>query len=650
MRFTPFPERYLETKDGPLDRTARSLHGMIGKRLIARRAALRRRTHDVMMLEGEIAALALPAITAAAAALRQKLRRRTPDPKAIAKAFALVREATWRQFGFRHNPSQLMGGFALLDGRMVEMSTGEGKTVTALLAAIVQALAGRKVHVITANEYLAQRDRDELAPIFRLFNVSVGMVRPDSSREERRAAYACDVTYCTAKDVVFDYLRDRIALGRRRKRAEWLVGRAFGDAPDDCVLHGLDCAIIDEADSTLIDEARTPLIISRSADDAVPEEVYVTMLEFAGGLHPHEDFTTETAARRIELTDQGRAQLEAVAERLPAPWSALNACEHLTLQALHALHLFIRDVHYFVHDDKIQIIDDFTGRAMPDRTWSLGLHQFVEVKEGLPTSEEQRTAAQLTFQRFFPRYRRLAGMSGTVFEVAGEVSRVYYLLTIRIPKAKPSGLRRRATRLFPNEAAKWEAVAEQATQLSISENRPVLIGTRSVAASERVSAALAMRGQPHEVLSARQNSDEAMRVRMAGEAGRITIATNIAGRGTDIPVSDQVDLRGGLHVILTEFNESRRIDRQLYGRTARKGQTGSCEAIVSLEDDLFERYLPPMLKKALKLLPQAILARLGDALRHLAQARAERRSATLRRVAQEADRRHHQSLAFAGRE
>lgn len=650
LRFTPFPERYLETKDGPLDRAARSLEGVIAARLLARRAALRRRAHAVMLLEGEIAALDLAAMTAAAAALRQPLRGRTPDPFAITKAFALVREATWRQFGFRHNPSQLMGGFALLDGRMVEMSTGEGKTVTALLAATVQALAGRKVHVITANEYLAERDRDELAPIFHLFDVSVGLVRPDSSREDRRAAYGCDVTYCTAKDVVFDYLRDRLALGRRRKRAEWLVGRAFGDTPDDCVLRGLDCAIIDEADSTLIDEARMPLIISGSVDDAVPEEIYAMMLDFAGGLLPQEDFRIEAAARRIELTGQGRAQLDAVAERLPSPWSALKACEHLTLQALQALHLFIRDVHYFVVDDKIQIIDDFTGRAMPDRSWSLGLHQFVEVKEGLPTSAERRTAAQLTFQRFFPRYRRLAGMSGTVFEVAGEVARIYGLRTIRIPKAKPSALRRGATRLLPSEAAKWEAVAEQAAAVAIAEHRPVLIGTRSVAASERVSAALVMRGHAHEVLSARQNSDEALRVRKAGEAGRITIATNIAGRGTDIPVSDEVAARGGLHVILTEFNESRRIDRQLFGRTARKGQVGSCEAIISLEDDLFRRYLWPIIAKALQHVPQTVLVRIGDALRLMAQARAERRSAMLRRIAQEADRRHQQSLAFAGRE
>lgn len=650
MRFTPFPERRLETKDGPLDRAARSLHGIIAARFLAGRAALRSRAHAVMLLETEIAALASPAMTAAATELRQLLRGRKPDPFAITKAFALVREATWRQFGFRHHPSQLMGGFALLDGRMVEMATGEGKTVTALLAAVVQALAGRRVHVITANEYLAERDRDGLAPIFELFDISVGLIRPDSSREERRTAYACDVTYCTAKDVVFDYLRDRIALGRRRKRAEWLIGRAFGDAPDNCVLRGLDCAIIDEADNTLIDEAGLPLIISGSTDDAVPEEVYQKILVFAGGLGPQEDFRIEEAGRRVVLTDRGRAQLDAVAEWLPSPWSALKACEHLTIQALQALHLFARDVHYFVADDKVQIIDDFTGRAMPDRTWSLGLHQFIEFKEGLPTSQERRTAAQLTFQRFFPRYRHLSGMSGTVLEVAGEISRVYGLRTIRIPIAQPSGLQHRGTRLLPTETAKWAAVAERAAQLASTEKRPVLIGTRSVAASERISAALAARGQPHEVLSARQNSDEAIRVRMAGEAGRITIATNIAGRGTDIPVSDHVASMGGLHVILTEFNEARRIDRQLYGRTARKGQAGSCEAIVSLEDDLFRRYLASFLVNAGQHLPQAVLTRLGDALRQRAQTRAERRSAMLRGIAQEADRRHEQSLAFAGQE
>ncbi len=650
LRFTPFPERNLETKDGLLDRTARSLHGAIAARLLARPADLRSRAHAVMILETEMAKLALPAITAAATELRRPLRCRTPDPLAVIKAFALVREATWRQFGFRHNPSQLMGGFALLDGRMVEMATGEGKTVTALLAAVVQSLAGRRVHIITANEYLAERDRDGLAPIFDLFDISVGLIRPDSSREERRTAYACDVTYCTAKDVVFDYLRDRIALGRRRKRAEWLVGLAFGDTPDNCVLRGLDCAIIDEADSTLIDEARSPLIISGSTENPVPEEVYEKIYAFAGSLDPQEDFRIEEAARRIALTDRGRAQLDGVADCLPSPWSALKACEHLTTQALQALHLFARDVHYFVVGDKIQIIDDFTGRAMPDRTWSLGLHQFIEFKEGMAISEERRTVAQLTFQRFFPRYRRLSGMSGTVLEVAGEISRVYGLLTIRIPIARPSGLQHRGTRLLPTETAKWAAVAERAAQLAITEKRPVLIGTRSVAASERVSAALSAHGHPHDVLSARQNSDEAIRVRMAGEAGRITIATNIAGRGTDIPVSDQVESRGGLHVILTEFNESRRIDRQLYGRTARKGQAGSCEAIVSLDDDLFRRFIPTIITTAMKNMPGSVLMRLGEALRHLAQTRAERRSAMLRRIAQEADRGRDQSFAFAGQE
>ena len=591
-------------------------------------------------------------LKARAQGMRARLRRRGFTPELAGECFALVREAASRTIGQRHYETQLMVGWALLQGRLVEMATGEGKTFAATLPACTVALAGYPVHVITVNDYLADRDAREMGPLYEFLGLDVGIVVQGMSPAERRAAYACAITYCTNKELAFDYLRDRVAMATRSSRLHLALEGLRGESTrcDSLVLRGLHFGIVDEADSVFIDEARTPLILSTMTQAGEDEARCRQALAAARRLEAGEHYILERAERRAVLLDPGKDYLDDMAEE---EWDASisdREREELVTQALSALYLFNRDQHYVVVDGKVQIVDESTGRVMPDRSWERGLHQLIETKEGCELSERRETLARLTYQRLFRRYVRLSGMTGTAREVAREVQSIYRLPVVRVPLHRPLRRVYRGTRLVPTLQAKWDRVADTVARLAREERRPVLIGTRSVRASEQLSAVLSQRGIEHALLNAKQDRSEADIVAGAGQEARVTVATNMAGRGTDIRLGAGVEARGGLHVILTEYHESRRIDRQLFGRCGRQGDPGDCEAIVSLEDELFVVHAAGLLAwgRGLAGRQQATPSWLPWLLRTVAQAGAERRNRTVRMQNLKRDRQLEKLLAFSG--
>ncbi|HEX6364450.1 MAG TPA: hypothetical protein VFZ93_15945, partial [Albitalea sp.] len=596
-------------------------------------------------LAGDVARLDDAALRARARALRGCLRRDGFAPEPVAMTFALAREAASRVLGKWHYDTQVAAGWSLLEGCLVEMATGEGKTFAGTLPAIAAALAGLPVHIITVNDYLAERDAATMAPLYDFFGLQARAIVHGMSRAERRAVYACDIAYASNKELAFDYLRDRSALGDRASTLHLAVESVRGGASraDATVLRGLAFAIVDEADSVFIDEARTPLILSTMVDASAQRDACEAALRIAGRLLPDDHYTIEPGERRIRLTDEGRDKADSLDE--PADVSVFASSRERAewvQRALAAVHLHRRDQQYVVVDGKVQIVDEATGRAMPDRAWERGLHQMIEVKEGLQTTGVRETLARITYQRLFRRYLRLSGMSGTAVEVASEIGRTYGLPVVRVPLHKPSLRLDLGVRCLPDAASKWQAVADAVEREAVRAGRPVLVGTRTVKASEELSAVLHARGIEHFVLNAKQDKDEAMIVSRAGEPGRVTVATNMAGRGTDIALGDGVAGRGGLHVILTEFHESRRIDRQLYGRSARQGDPGSNEAIVALDDDLFVAQAPLVAHRLQR--QQAAGQPPGPAalalLRRAAQARADARNRDARDSTLKQDRRY----------
>lgn len=566
----------------------------------------------------------------------------------LVEAFAAVREASRRILGMRHHDVQLIGGWTLLNGMIAEMHTGEGKTLAATLAACTVAGAGAPVHVVTVNDYLASRDAEANRPLYEGLGLTVGIIGQDMTADQRREMYRRDIVYVSNKEVVFDYLKDRIALQSTR-RTQLLLRRLSGRGREATpILRGLFYGIVDEADSVLADEARTPLIISQTESESDETPLYTTALEIAARLVPTEHFVI-TTSRNLWLTAAGRAAAAAASQSRGDIWRSTLWREELIHKAVSALHCFHRDEHYIVEEGKVQIVDEFTGRVMPDRSWEQGLHQMIEVKEGCELTGKRRTLAQMTYQRFFRRYLRLSGMTGTATEITAELRRVYGLEVLRIPTHLPSKRVRLPDRCWTSDAARWSAVAERAQQLAAA-GRAVLIGTRSVQASERLASEFTGRNLSHTVLNARHDKDEAEIVALAGQPGRITIATNMAGRGTDIKLDAQVREKGGLHVILTEFNETGRIDRQLFGRCARQGDPGTIEAVVSLEDELFRRYAPRLTRLLARVygnsarVPRplaALLVRIGQRAASALNLRA--RMATLRE-----DRKLQRLLSFSG--
>jgi preprotein translocase subunit SecA len=594
-------------------------------------------------------------LLAAAAALRPRLVAQGFTPRLVAESFALIREATFRRRGLRHHAVQVLGAEAILRGRIAEMATGEGKTVTAALTAGCVALAGVQVHVITVNDYLVARDAAELTPVFEAIGLTVGVVLAGQSPAARAAAYACDIVYGSNKEMAFDYLRDRIAARGLATATRAAAARLLptGRARPAPITQGLAFALVDEADLVLIDEARTPLIISAAVGESGAEPPYAAMLSLARALEEGADYRIDRALRRVELTAAGKSRLAAAgdalaAEERPGPWSLKRAREDLATQALSALHLFHRDQHYIVVEGEARIVDEATGRVMADRKWERGLQQLVETKEGLEPSVRRETTGRLTYQQWFGRYLWFGGMSGSAAEAGRELHLVYERSVVRIPTHRRSRRRWHGLRLYGSQQAKWVAVSERCHRMA-AKGRPVLVGTRSVKDSEALSEVLAAAGISHRVLNARQDAEEAAIVAEAGEAGRVTVATAMAGRGTDIRPDSAAREAGGLHVILTGFHESGRTDRQLYGRAGRQGDPGSAEAIVAVDDELFRDHAP-VIARALSFgragrLP-ALVARV---LKAVAQRRAEAKALTGRRLTQSSGRNLEKMLGFANR-
>ncbi|MBG9452215.1 preprotein translocase subunit SecA [Cytobacillus firmus] len=511
----------------------------------------------------------------------EQLREKTEEFKAryqkgervddlLTEAFAVVREAAKRVLGLYPYPVQLMGGISLHDGNISEMKTGEGKTLTATMPVYLNALTGKGVHVVTVNEYLASRDATEMGQLYEFLGLTVGLNLNGLSKEEKQAAYAADITYSTNNELGFDYLRDNMVLYKEQK-----------------VQRPLHYAVIDEVDSILIDEARTPLIISGSAQKST--QLYIQANAFVSRLKKDEDFTYDEKTKGVQLTEEGMTKAEkafGIDNLFDISHVALN--HHITqaLKAHSSMHL---DVDYVVQDDEIVIVDQFTGRLMKGRRYSDGLHQAIEAKEGLEIQNESMTLATITFQNYFRMYEKLAGMTGTAKTEEEEFRNIYNMNVVVIPTNRPIARDDRADLIYATMDGKFRAVVEDIAERH-KKGQPVLVGTVAIETSEIISKYLSKKGVPHNVLNAKNHGREAEIILDAGKQGAVTIATNMAGRGTDIKLGEGVKEIGGLCVIGTERHESRRIDNQLRGRSGRQGDPGVTQFYLSMEDELMRRF------------------------------------------------------------
>lgn len=524
--------------------------------------------------------------------LRGKARGKWDLDKLLPEAFGLVSVAIQRTLGIRPFDVQLAAGAVMHFGGLVELATGEGKTVSAASPAFLNALSGKGVHVTTVNDYLAKRDAEWIGPVYAKLGMTVGVLQQKMEEADRVVAYKADVTYGTAAEFGFDFLRDRLKLrgGQASAAPFWSAWTGGGGRMDPRVQRGLHYAIVDEADSIFVDEAKTPLIIANPTRPAEPEEqvVFKWADALARGMTRDEHFSMNAKKDKIELTDSGKHLVRYSNPPTGKHAKAMDKLLEAVERGLHAHYRFARDQHYMVSgENKIVIIDEGTGRPMPDRHWRDGLHQAVEAKEKVTINMPSSHAAQVTFQNFYRLYEKLAGMSGTLLPNFWEMRKVYRRWTSKVPTNKPNRRDVMPDAVFPTEDAKFDGVVRK-TQEMLASGRPVLIGTRTVEASKKISTKLTAVGVPHRVLNAEQNQNEAEVVAGAGQPNTVTVATNMAGRGTDIKLGAGVAANGGLHVIGTERHEAERIDRQLIGRSGRQGDPGSAQFMLSLEDQLLE--------------------------------------------------------------
>jgi preprotein translocase subunit SecA len=569
----------------------KAILGLPWQRRLARSAL---RIPNIRHWEQQLDRLSDAELQAAGRRLRGRARGGEVLDRLLPEAYALVCVAARRTLGLSPFDVQLAAGVVLHEGGLAELATGEGKTLVAAFPAYLNALVGKGTHVTTVNDYLARRDAEIVGPIHTLLGLTVGVLQMGMGEQDRSAAYRCDITYGTASEFGFDFLRDRLkASGSRGQEtpfwAAWLPGSAPANPDDSSVQRGHHFALVDEADNIFIDEARTPLIISAPTRLATPEEriVYLWADRLVRQMKGDEHFVFDTQKQKLVLTAAGK-QLA----RYSNPPSgegelSMDKLEEHIEQGLQAHYRFRRDQHYMIDRDKVVIIDEFTGRRMPDRQWRDGLHQAVEAKEGMPIHLAADHAAQITYQSYFRLYEKLAGMTGTAAQNRWELRRVYKLWVVCVPTNRPVQRQAWPDRVFATEDVKFAAVVEEVQRMQ-AQGRSVLIGTRSVEKSEKLSGFLQRAGIEHQVLNARLHEQEAKIVAQAGQPGRVTIATNMAGRGTDIKPSAEVLAAGGLHVLGTERHEAKRIDRQLEGRSGRQGDPGSTQFFLSLEDELLE--------------------------------------------------------------
>ncbi|MDH3584262.1 MAG: prepilin peptidase, partial [Phycisphaerae bacterium] len=574
---------------------------------IPRRGRLLRRAERILKMSETLADVHIDELAARAAELKDKYRLGRDSSDDLDQAFALVREIAGRTLGMRHYREQLAAGLALDRGSVVELATGEGKTLSATLAATVAGWRGKGCHILTVNDYLASRDAEEMEPLYSVCGLTVASVEQETEPPQRRQAYAADITYSTSQNVNADFLRDRIALGPERSVTTSLLGRiTLGEESraGQMVLRGLEYAIVDEADSLLIDEAVTPLILSGDSPNPEQVDAFITAEKLTHQLSIKEDYKVDRRWREVRLTSTGSARLEEICEDLGGIWTGRRRREEMVVQALTAKELYIRDDQYVIQkeegeEDKVVIVDESTGRLMPDRRWRGGLHQAVAAKEGAEVEPPKITLARLSFQRFFRLYKKLAGMTGTGWEARHEVWQVYRMPVIQIPTHKPCIRIKKPTRIYAHSDDRWQAAAEQVREYHEA-GLPVLVGTRSVEESLRISELLTELEVPHQVLNAVNHEEEADIVKDAGQPGRVTVATNMAGRGTDIKLGEGINDLGGLQVVCASPNESARIDRQLYGRAGRQGDNGTAISIISAEDELFKKHGTRLLRAALR--------------------------------------------------
>jgi preprotein translocase subunit SecA len=600
---------------------------------------LQKKVQQINAIEPEFEALSDEELKQKTVEFKQRIEQGANLDDLLVEAFATVREASKRVFNMRHFDVQLVGGMILNDNRIAEMRTGEGKTLTATLSAYLNALSGKGVHIVTVNDYLARRDAETNRPLFEFLGLTVAFNIPGMNPQDKRAAYAADITYGTNNEFGFDYLRDNMAF-----------------SPQDRVQRELNYAIVDEVDSILIDEARTPLIISGAAEDS--SDMYIKMNDIVPLLQQQEkedteeergegDFTIDEKSKQVHMTENGQEHVEEILKErgMLAEDDSLFSAANITLlhhvnAALRAHHLFQKDVDYIVKDDQIVIVDEHTGRTMEGRRWSEGLHQAIEAKEGVKIQNENQTLASITFQNYFRLYTKLAGMTGTADTEAFEFQSIYGLETVVIPTNRPMIRDDRADLIFISAEEKYEAIVADIEECRTAK-RPVLVGTISIESSELLSRLLKKKKIPHNVLNAKFHAREAEIVAQAGLPGAVTIATNMAGRGTDIvlggnlqteiaelnePSSEKIEQvkaawqerhdavieAGGLHIIGTERHESRRIDNQLRGRSGRQGDPGSSRFYLSLEDSLMRMFASERMATMMKRLGM----KRGEAIEH----------------------------------
>lgn len=587
------------------------------------------------------------ALDDAIARAHELFARGRQDAERVRHALAATREVARRITGEEAYVVQLMGALGLYHGRIIEMLTGEGKTLTGSIAAPLIAWRHKRLHVFTVNDYLASRDAESRRPVYRRCLLDVGAITQELPHHERAAVYARGIVYGTPKQIVADYLRDQIKLGAANTpwTARHLVSQVgSGGEGLNPIVPGLRAALVDEADAVLIDEGVVPLIIARSRREDDMAKVYREAAALAGKLDEEADFTIDHVARKVDLTRRGQDRATVLFDDLLAHggepiWAATRRGEELLRQALVAKHCYLHGQQYQVVDGKIMIVDEYTGRFLADRQWEHGLHQAVEAKEGLEVTADRETLARLSFQRFFRTYPFLCGMTGTAADATGEMEAVYSRPVTVVPTNKPIARAQYPLRVFRAVRDKWSAIAASIEEIH-AQGRPILVGTRSIAASELLSRLLDLRGLSHQTLNANFDKEEADLISKAGMGGpdaAITVATNMAGRGTDIKPDARALAAGGLHVILTEMHGAKRIDRQFIGRAGRQGDPGSAQIFVSLEDELVQRHAPLLARtlrvrvREAELRNTALAARLFRLAQRRSEARDRRnRSAVLR--------------------
>jgi preprotein translocase subunit SecA len=562
----------------------------------------------VNALEKRIKTLSDSELRKESLSLRYRARSGEPFRLLLPEAYALVREAGRRTIDMRHFDVQILGGTAMFYRSIVEMQTGEGKTLTATLPMYLNALIGKGALLATVNDYLAKRDAEWMEPIYNALGMKVGIIQTEMQQDQRREAYHCDVTYGTAKEFGFDFLRDRLLLRRIREGEHDLLGAMLDGAVQENekpVQRESFFALIDEADSILIDEASTPLIISAlpTEDEKREVECYRWAAEVASQFKEDLDYEYDHEKRKVELTRAGRMKARLIDKPVTLDDTGLYHIYEFVQRAIFVKREYQRDEQYVVRKGEIVIVDEFTGRLGEGRKWRDGIHQAVEAKEGVEVTVATGQAARVTVQDYFLRFENIAGMTGTAAASKGELRKIYRCKVIPVPTNRPPKRVKLPTRIFATEAAKWNAIIQEVIDLHKT-GRPILIGTRTIDKSIILAGLLKKAGIEHNVLNAYHIAKEAEIVARAGEWGKVTVSTNMAGRGTDIKIPETVKEIGGLHVICTEMHESARIDRQLIGRCGRQGDPGTYRQYLSMEDELLEKAFGPKKAKKYKKLGQ----------------------------------------------